>query len=100
MPWQSPQLSGGVPSLFLGSGLYHELSTPALWWDMEAGFGHQGRDQDKGCVDWTREEVAFQASSECAFPSSLACVETPMNTSSHPSVYTLPVCVFTPALCL
>lgn len=25
---------------------HYELSTPALWWDMEAGFGQQGQDQD------------------------------------------------------
>lgn len=42
---------------------------------------------------WIREEAANQASSECAVPPVLACVGMPMNTSSHSSVHTLPVCV-------
>lgn len=94
---QLPQLSGVVPSLFLGLGLYSELSTPALCWDGEAAlvtrdtYKGRGLDQRRG---------ANQASSECAVPSVLACVEMPMNTSSHSSVHTLPVCVITPAPCL
>lgn len=36
------------PSLSLAMGLYYELSTPALWWDTEAGLGHRGQDQDNG----------------------------------------------------
>lgn len=35
---------------------------------------------------WIREGAANQASSECAVPPVLACVEMPMNTSSHSSV--------------
>lgn len=45
-------------------------------------------------MGWTREEAVQQASSECAVSLSLACVEMPVNTSSHP-VCTHRVCVHT-----
>lgn len=45
-------------------------------------------------MGWTREEAAHQAS-ECAVSPSLACVEMPVSTSSHPDVHTHGVCVHT-----
>lgn len=56
-----------------------------LWWDMEAVFGHQGQDQDKG-HGLDQRRGANQASSECAVPPVLTCVEMPMIISSHSSV--------------
>lgn len=77
------------PSLSLALGrLYYELSTPALWWDTEAGLGHQGQDQDnrhrldqgRGCPP--------SLLGVCCLPAIGRCVEMPMNTSGHPNVHT------------
>lgn len=78
------------PSLFLvvGLGLYYELSTPALWWDMETGLGYRGQDQDSGHGLYQGRDCPPNLNIDL-------CRET-QSTSSHPNVYTRCVCSHLP----